>query len=344
MLCRYSSARWVSACSESAGTRSALDEEDTGVAPLSRGLGLTRPVELPPEVEADLVSSEPLPPPIPFGVEEHIAEFDPRASYLRWLEAVDPAVLIVRVLTLEPMGQGQRAESLILFSSHGGEGSQRAFRLPAGMSCEDMEEVMAHADGSGWTRSELERATRMAIARINQSAGADVPFLYLDTSTAPSECAWFDANCDGVPNVEQTCTIANVVHIVPDNCDGTRLVRTRFAASSTYRMTSDTRRWRRRVVISSQALGSSSGWSTSQTDPAPSAIDDTVAGGLSIANEPNQGVRLTVFRRSNGDMLLQAATSGSAFTYHGSFEQTSGSPTFLANGSASAAEMFLFTH
>ena len=85
----------------------------------------------------------------------------------------------------------------------------------------DLHNQLWHADGTSWTRAELERAVRITIARLNDSAGADVPHVYLDQSVAPSNCAWLDSDCDGDPNVGQTCGISGVVHIVPTNCEGT---------------------------------------------------------------------------------------------------------------------------
>jgi hypothetical protein len=85
-----------------------------------------------------------------------------------------------------------------------------------------LQDHITHSNGTPWTRAELERSVRIVLARLNHSAGADIPLLYLDTSVSPSNCAWLDSDCNGTPNVSSTCAIANAVHILPSNCELTQ--------------------------------------------------------------------------------------------------------------------------
>lgn len=89
---------------------------------------------------------------------------------------------------------------------------------------DNLDENMRHADGTVWTRLELEMAVERVLLRLNSSVGANTPWVYLDTETLPSTCAWLDTNCgDGInnPNIADTCALANTIHLVPVNCGAT---------------------------------------------------------------------------------------------------------------------------
>lgn len=83
----------------------------------------------------------------------------------------------------------------------------------------------------------------------------------------------------------------------------------RVVASSTYRMTSDARRWRRRVTTSNRTIPGST-WSLLQSNPGVGTIGDTVTGGISAAYNPSQAAMLYAYRSTDGHILLQAGTSG----------------------------------
>lgn len=83
-----------------------------------------------------------------------------------------------------------------------------------------------------------------------------------------------------------------------------------YAVSSSYRMSADTRRWRRRVKTSYRSTSGSGGWTTVQSNPGSGAIDDTNAPGISAAYNPQSAAVMYAFRTSGGRILIQAGTSG----------------------------------
>lgn len=85
-----------------------------------------------------------------------------------------------------------------------------------------LDEQLRHTNNAVWSRTELENSVRYAITRINASSGADIPYLYLDTSQEQSTCDWYDDVC-GVgpsPNVNVDCEIPGAIHIIPSRCEG----------------------------------------------------------------------------------------------------------------------------
>ena len=87
---------------------------------------------------------------------------------------------------------------------------------------EDLEDYMKHPDGLLWTRQELEQSVHRTLQRLNASAAADTPRLYLDTLDRPT-CAWLDEDCNGVPNSGVTCPIPNTINIIPTHCGATAM-------------------------------------------------------------------------------------------------------------------------
>lgn len=83
-----------------------------------------------------------------------------------------------------------------------------------------------------------------------------------------------------------------------------------FAVSSSYRMSANSRRWRRRVKTSYRSTSGSGGWTTVQSNPAVDAIDDTNAPGISAAYDPQSAAVMYALRSTEGAILLQAGTSG----------------------------------
>lgn len=86
----------------------------------------------------------------------------------------------------------------------------------------DMQNELRHADGSAWTRTEVEEAVQWTLTRINESSRGDAPWLYLDTVTPASTCVWEDTDCCAEPHEDlvSTCGFDNTIHIVPTNCGG----------------------------------------------------------------------------------------------------------------------------
>lgn len=84
---------------------------------------------------------------------------------------------------------------------------------------QDLHTQLWHLDGTPWTRFELERAVLLVIARLNQSAGANIPYMYLDPN--PTTCAWFHSDCgDADPPQPSLCEIPGTINIVPSHCIG----------------------------------------------------------------------------------------------------------------------------
>src|SRR5688572_7485274 len=62
---------------------------------------------LSPELEAQLKSDDPIPPPMVLPIPEGVD--DPRASYVEWLRASGTALLVVEVRELTPVRRGELA-------------------------------------------------------------------------------------------------------------------------------------------------------------------------------------------------------------------------------------------
>ncbi len=87
---------------------------------------------------------------------------------------------------------------------------------------DQLDENLRHADGTLWTRTELERSVRLVLADLNESAAADIPYFYLDTTSPPPSCA-LDWNCGDAVWPWTACYTPNTVVVLPD-CAGTQLV------------------------------------------------------------------------------------------------------------------------
>ena len=89
--------------------------------------------------------------------------------------------------------------------------------LGARAAADQLDDQIKHSDGTVWTRSELEHIVERTLAQINESAGAGIPYLYLDRED-PSTCTWLDTTCGGSVNIGESCEISGAIHIVPTNC------------------------------------------------------------------------------------------------------------------------------
>ena len=87
----------------------------------------------------------------------------------------------------------------------------------------------------------------------------------------------------------------------------------RFVASSSFRMSADSRRYNRKVTVSYRRTDGTSGWTTLSDDPAVGAIDDTHSPGVSIAYDDSSSAVLYAFRADNGEILLSAGVFGTPF-------------------------------
>src|SRR5690606_11902318 len=74
----------------------------------------------------------------------------------------------------------------------------------------DLNDNMLHANGTAWSQAELEAAVRIQLTRLNDSASADIPFLYLATPT-PTSCNW-QPTCSCAPT-DGPCRAAHVAAV-----------------------------------------------------------------------------------------------------------------------------------
>lgn len=84
---------------------------------------------------------------------------------------------------------------------------------------------MVHPNGTVWTSAEVDRAVWHSVSAMNESANADIPFLYFDYINDPT-CTWLDTDCfDGV-QPWTACGVPGAVVIVPSNCMATQVTPT----------------------------------------------------------------------------------------------------------------------
>lgn len=107
------------------------------------------------------------------------------------------------------------AHAFVAGSPAAGSAAEVRIRLHAQLHAE-----MKHPDGTVWTREELEQSVQWVLSRMNAGSRGDLPFLWLDTTTTPSNCTYdYGSTCPS-PSLIPTCGLGDraTIHIVPVNC------------------------------------------------------------------------------------------------------------------------------
>jgi hypothetical protein len=130
----------LAGCADGDTAPSGVDDDDGARSAAAEPIRWLDVRDLPPELAAELLSDEPIPPPMEADRPE--PAFDARAAYVRWLRESRTVVLLVTIEELTPSTYGSVARVEVLGSSSA-DFDRTEILIPNGLGCEGIEDVRA---------------------------------------------------------------------------------------------------------------------------------------------------------------------------------------------------------